>query len=66
MIWEYGAGLIGVLVDMGGARKEAVGGGGNPPLGSVDVPGAPAAIRDVATPEGLYEVEVGGTPGAPE
>ena len=40
-----------------------MGGGGSPPLGSVDVPGAPAAIRAEATPGGLYELAAGGRPG---
>ena len=46
-------GLMGLAVDRGGWRKEAEGGGGNPVLGSVDVPGAPAAMNDGATPGGL-------------
>ena len=41
--------------------NDAEGGGGNPPLGSVDVPGAPAPMSNVLTPggavgDGLYEL----------
>ena len=56
-------------MDREGGRKEAVGGGGNPPRGSVEVPGAPAAIIDVDKPGGggggLYALGVCGSPGAP-
>lgn len=56
---------MGLAVEGGGGRKDADGGGGNPPLGSVDVPGAPAAIRGAATPGGLNELGLCGRPGGP-
>ena len=40
--------------------KEADGGGGKTFLGSVDVPGAPAATIDAGAPSGLYELVGGG------